>query len=609
MIQFMVIQKENIKRTFSQGLKDYIIKENDEQILSEAYELGRKLLQNGWGELDIIKIYHDSLGSLKEFDIDIREPEIMQNAAHYLSEWLAPYELRLTGYKDLVEETKEKNMLLEEEIEYRQKAEKSLQRNKKYYQSLIENAQDIITVLNYKKRIQYVSPFVKNMLGYEQEELTGKDAFRYFHPNDTKKVKQMFSKLVETKGQTYAEEFRFKHKDGHWVYLESVAKNVDNNPDEPMIVVNSRNITKRKRAMQELEEQSKQLAEAQRIAKVGSWKWIPDQDPELYWSKEMCRIYGVKPEKFDGSFETFWQYIHPDDLGKVQKEIDSALKKKGSMNFEHRIIINGKEKTLLCRGHFQPTDDDVQELKYIGTALDITEQKNKEKKLRQYSLRLRKLSGRIENAREEERISIARQIHDDLGQMLSVLKMDISLLFGSYAQKIKSEYEEMLQKETRHVIDRIDKIIISVQRITTELRPEVLDDLGLKEAIDWQAKQFGDRTGIKVNINAFDSEADYLNKEKSTTVFRIFQETLANITRHAQATSVNIDLHKDENNFYLIVNDNGIGITQKQLNNSSSLGIIGMRERSQLLGGDVDIEGNKEMGTTVTIRIPTDEAD
>src|SRR5699024_9908937 len=144
----------------------------------------------------------------------------------------------------------------------------------------------------------------------------------------------------------------------------------------------------------------------------------------------------------------------------------------------------------------------------------------------------------------EERISVAKQIHDELGQMLSVLKMDISLLFGSMSGKIKPEFEKIVDKETEDVIKRMNKILLSVQRITTELRPEVLDDLGLKEAIDWQAKQFGERAGIEVEVNAFDGEADFLNPQQSTTIFRIFQEALTNIMRHANATAVQVSLKK-----------------------------------------------------------------
>ncbi|HEX6983547.1 MAG TPA: PAS domain-containing protein [Balneolaceae bacterium] len=602
----MVVHKEHIKAEFVKGLNKYVREKDDEQTLTDAYEYGRRSLQEGWGELDVINIYHESLNKLKQDDIGISDGEVMNRASHYLAEWLAPYQVRLSGYKDLIDETKEKNKLLEDEIEYRHQAEESLKKNKRYFQSLIENAQDIITVLDYGKRIQYISPSVKKMLGYEQEELTGKDAFRYFHPDDSRKMRSMINSLVKTKGQTASEEFRFKHKEGHWVYLESVAKNAEDG-DEEIIVVNSRDITKRKSAREALEEQSKQLSEAQKIAKVGNWKWIPDEKPELYWSDELCRIFGIKPKDFKGTYKTFYRHIHPDDRKRVSKIIKRVLKNRKTIKFEHRIITaSNEEKTLLCRGYVKAADEDS--VKVIGTAQDITEQKKREKELHDYSQRLRNLSGRIEDAREEERISVAKQIHDELGQMLSVLKMDISLLFGSMSGKVKSEFEEVVDKETREVIGRMDKILQSVQRITTELRPEVLDDLGLKEAIDWQAKQFGERAGIDVEVNSFEGETDFLNDGQSSTIFRIFQETLTNIMRHAEATSVNVNLRKDKDNFYLTVNDNGVGISQKQLKNSSSLGIIGMRERSQLLGGDVEIEGNKETGTTVTIRIPTDKA-
>lgn len=243
----------------------------------------------------------------------------------------------------------------------------------------------------------------------------------------------------------------------------------------------------------------------------------------------------------------------------------------------------------------------------VGTGQDITDQKEKEKKLRDYSNRLRDLSEKVERAREEERVRIARQVHDELGQMLTVLKMDVSMMRGELQKKVSDDIMDHVKPQAAKILDRINVIIKSVQRITTELRPEVLDDLGLQEAIDWQAGEFEKRTGIKVDFTSNINQTNFLDDEKATTLFRIFQETLTNIIRHADASKVDIELQKQEKNLFLTVADNGIGITDEQKEASSSLGIIGMRERTQYLGGDVTIDGEKGKGTTVTLRMPLNE--
>jgi signal transduction histidine kinase len=250
------------------------------------------------------------------------------------------------------------------------------------------------------------------------------------------------------------------------------------------------------------------------------------------------------------------------------------------------------------------TDENDKVVKMIGTGQDVTEQKEKEKKLKEYSEQLRKLSARIERAREEERIRISREVHDELGQMLTVLKMDISMLNSEMKERIPDDTHAFFHNEAGKVLERINVIIKSVQRITTELRPEVLDDLGLKDAIEWQAQEFSNRTGIDINFSSDISDTDFLDDEQSTTLFRIFQETLTNVLRHAQATTVDINLRKENNHLQLIIVDDGIGITQKEKEASTSLGLIGMRERTQLLGGSVSIEGEKEKGTKVVLTIP-----
>jgi PAS domain S-box-containing protein len=214
-----------------------------------------------------------------------------------------------------------------------------------------------------------------------------------------------------------------------------------------------------------------------------------------------------------------------------------------------------------------------------------------EARWRATSEQLRALSASLQSAREEERARIAREIHDELGSALTSLRWDIDAVAPKCPEKAHA------------MIDLIDTTILTLRRISSELRPSVLDDLGLLAAIAWQAREFQARTDIRCQVEtAIESVA--LDSERSTAGFRVLQEALTNILRHAHATSVLIRLEADAGDLVLTVRDDGRGITESERTSSGSLGLLGIRERAALVGGTVRITGVPGAGTTVEIRIP-----
>jgi signal transduction histidine kinase len=214
--------------------------------------------------------------------------------------------------------------------------------------------------------------------------------------------------------------------------------------------------------------------------------------------------------------------------------------------------------------------------------------------------RLRNLSGRLQSLLEEERTRISREIHDVLGQTLTAMKMDLSLIRRSLASDGNAG-----QSAKIHEIERnVNNIIRMVRRIATDMRPGILDELGVAAALEWLVKDFQKRTGIsgKVVLQGVDRMSDTV---LSTAIFRIVQEALTNVMRHAAASQVDVSLEKVNNSLILEVRDNGIGITEGRISDSKSLGLIGMRERVLLLGGEVAISGKPGEGTLVRVTIPT----
>ncbi|MEX2125831.1 MAG: response regulator [Woeseia sp.] len=243
------------------------------------------------------------------------------------------------------------------------------------------------------------------------------------------------------------------------------------------------------------------------------------------------------------------------------------------------------------------------ELHRKNTALanEITERKSAEQRLRESEVQLRALAARLISIREEERTRIAREIHDELGQVLTGLKMDVMWLIKHF-----SKDQKPLLEKAEIMRQLIDSTMQVVRRIATGMRPQILDDMGLVAAIGWQAREFQKRLGIRCRIE-LPAQGPDLGSALSTAVFRIFQEILTNIARHAKASSVSVQLDISKVRLTLAVADDGAGIADSAVRARESLGLAGMQERAHLFGGAVSIRGIPGRGTTVSVSIPVSQ--
>jgi signal transduction histidine kinase len=231
------------------------------------------------------------------------------------------------------------------------------------------------------------------------------------------------------------------------------------------------------------------------------------------------------------------------------------------------------------------------------------EQRQAERELAEMELKrsqelFRNLSTHLQVVREEERTRIARKIHDDMGQALTALKIDLTWL-----NKKLTDAQPLIREKLQSMVTLINETIETVHNLSEDLRPGILDDFGLSAAIEWQAEEFQKRTGIECRINLASDESN-LSKEKSTNLFRIVQESLTNVIRHANATKVEINLSEKDGILLLEVADNGKGITKAAVTNPKSFGLIGIKERVHSLGGEVDISGTPNAGTRLKVKMP-----
>jgi signal transduction histidine kinase len=236
---------------------------------------------------------------------------------------------------------------------------------------------------------------------------------------------------------------------------------------------------------------------------------------------------------------------------------------------------------------------------------DVSRRKEAEEKtlqaeqaLRNSREQLRALTTHLQERQEEERRRIAREIHDELGQVLTVLKIDLAWL----ANRLGAT-DPLYQQRFRAMAGFLDTLVTAVRRISTALRPEILDDLGLTAAIEWQLQEVCQRSGLAYELALPVEELD-AEPAQATAMFRIFQEALTNVLRHAAASKVTVRLRQQPETLTLEVIDDGRGITPCQLADRGALGLLSMRERAHLWGGDVIIRGDPGHGTTVTLRMP-----
>ena len=295
-------------------------------------------------------------------------------------------------------------------------------------------------------------------------------------------------------------------------------------------------------------------------------------------------------------------FIHPDDRDLVWTTVKNAVVNKEQYSFYYRALRpDGTERIVHSRGAVL-TDDHGEPIRVFGSTQDVTELKHAEAKLKATTEQLRALSASVQSAREEESKRIAREIHDELGGALTSWRWDLEEIRDEISMTLDPAQVAAVQNKIGGMIKLTETTLDTVRRLASELRPAALE-LGLVQGLEWQTLQFENRTGIPVQLECAEEEVD-LDNGQATAVFRILQEALTNIQRHAQATHVTITCGEESGQFVLTIKDNGRGITNSEDSATRSLGLLGMRERANLVGGEIDIESAAGEGTKITVRVP-----
>jgi signal transduction histidine kinase len=336
---------------------------------------------------------------------------------------------------------------------------------------------------------------------------------------------------------------------------------------------------------------------AQRLARVGSWTWEPAPGTSR-WTPEMLRVFGLDPDLRSPPEGGIAAVVHPDD----RPAFDAAWTRAESEGAPFDIEVRSAGPSggaawvrLVCESE---TGADGSVTRLYGVAQDVTERRSAEAALGQSNAKLRSLAVHLLSAREEERKKVAQEIHDELGQVLTALVMDMRWLDKRLAGAARP-----VRAKLRATVDLADQAIRTVQRISAELRPRMLDDLGLAAALEWLGGDFSRRMGMTCAVEVAVTEGR-IGGNAATTVFRIVQEALTNVARHARARSVSVRLREEANRLLIEVSDDGVGITEEQAGGPTSFGLIGLRERVQGLQGELSVLGRQGQGTVVRAVIP-----
>ena len=484
----------------------------------------------------------------------------------------------------------------------RAKQRKALHEAERRFQSLFSDVPVGLFRVASDGRIVDANPALMEMLGYpDRQSLAPVKATNFFAEP---KERHAMLNLLKRSGIVRLFEAHFYRRDGKIIWAEANVRALRNTANQVTYYEGSlEDITARKQA-----EQSRQESEARKGAILNSAldaiitiddrgrinEFNPaaekmfDRDRASVMGQELAELI-VPPSLRDKHRRGLERYLAGGHGPLLGKRIETTAMRADGKEFPVELTIN-------------KVNLDGPPL-FTGFVRDITDRKRAEKQLRDSREQLRALAAYLQSVREEERTRIAREVHDELGQTLNVLKMDLAWLNKRMAEVSESDELQQFEEKLKELPGHVDAIIASVRKIATELRPQILDDLGLEAAVEWQVQEFEKRTGIKCQFTCSLKQID-LGTDRATAVFRIFQETLTNIVRHADATQVDIHLREEGDKLVLEVQDNGRGMTGRELSGTRSLGLLGMRERATMLDGEVNIIGRQGKGTTVAVRIP-----
>lgn len=488
----------------------------------------------------------------------------------------------ITGYVAVHRDISERRQLEQQLREFNQQLEQQVSEKTTELREVFERISDAFLGVDNQYQIVYANKKAELLFGNNTKQLLGIEVRHLFSDQDGEAavaIRQAF----ETREYVYLEAWLDKFK--KWFELNIY-------PSASGLSVYFRDISTRKNALLELHASE----EKYRLFFENSLDGIllTNSRGEIYAANpSACEIFGMTEEEIcsggrtailDESDPNWAVFIEERSrTGKAKAEL-RHFRKDGTVFLAEVASVQFKNA--------------VGEIRTNTIIRDITERKRAEAEVKESYEQIRRLTAHLQNVREEERTHIAREIHDELGQQLTVMKMDVSWM----KKKIIAGEPVAVPPKMDELMELLDGTVASVRRISTELRPSLLDDIGLIATIEWHAESFSKRTGIPVKLSIANDLK--IPDQHATGLFRILQESLTNVVRHANASQIVIHLKNSINEFILYIEDDGVGFDEKQSVQTKTLGLLGMKERTLMMKGEFLIESKPNNGTRVEVRVP-----
>jgi len=537
--------------------------------------------KNVWEE------FPDAVGSstYEAFNKAMKEQQYVSNTDHYV-----PLDL---WQENFIYPSPNGLSIFIRDITEKKRSEKEINKVKDLADKLIDSLPGVFYFYDANGKFIRWNKQFEEVTGYSTTEIAGMHPLEFFPEEDksyvTERIEGVFQKGVNDA------DANFLTKTGQKIpyYFKAVLINYEGGP---CLLGNGIDMTERKKAEIELRTSEQK------------YKLLFDSNPLSMWMLSLpdYRIIDVNEVALLQYGYTKEEFLKLSVLDFRPKEDIDRLKTSTNTNFRG-IHHAGIWRHVKKNGVIMYVDIVTHDILYKGQetrlvlANDVTEKYIAEEKLKESYESIRKLTGHLQNVREEERLHIAREIHDELGQLLTVLKMDVSWL-----NKKIEPVNNFAKEKLTEILSLIDTTVKTVRRIASELRPSLLDDLGLLAAMEWHLEEFERRSGISTKLHLPEAEQQLPDSLK-IGLFRIFQESLTNVARHSGAKNVEVFLIQKDKQLILTIKDNGIGFEEKPETAKKTLGLLGMKERTMMMGGIYGIAGVKGEGTTVTVIVPLPE--
>ena len=489
------------------------------------------------------------------------------------------------------------------------KINEALRNSEEKYRLLAENVTDVIWTMDLNRRFTYVSPSVAKVRGYSAEEAMAQSLEQIVAPGSLEIVMKALSEALgkdgmagnTVKDKTYRLELELNHKDGSTVWTELRATLLLNSTGQRIGIIGiSRDISERKEAEKALKESEERLALALHATRDGVWDWDLREN-KIYGSPRFYELLGLDEEVQDPAvlLASWKASVHPDDRDRVLRELQQNMEGKSPYNLD--FLLEDKSGQYHWRNVRGITlfDDQEKSIRMVGSVQDVHERKQAEKQVRM-------LTQELIEAQENERQRISRDLHDRVAQDLSSSKIACDLFLNND----QASLSEIMPKISE-ISNMLNTSILSVRDLAYDLRPPGFDELGLTETIFLFCEEFSEKSGVPVDFHFTGLDGLRLRLEAEINIFRLIQEGLNNVWKHARASHAVVRLVGASPNVILRIEDDGVGFDIKKRMDTAMdekrMGLRSMEERAHLLRGKMTIQSKQEEGTVIIIKFPSEE--